>query len=214
MRFRQIGIVYMAAVCWMACKNEKKDNFFSGTVDYAYSFSSDSLNADSITRQRPVKSRFNYDTTGYQSVFFGPDTTKYYYSGIRNRCISQNGNAGKYQCEDYGILTDRVISTRVYDTEEKILGYDCRVLEIQKENSLVKYYISTTLKIAPATYVNHRSYNWDTYGKEANGGLILKLEHRFRYFTMHGIATGITSKPGNFRALEIPETEWAIHCGQ
>ena len=204
----------MAALCWSGCKNGKKDSYFSGTVDYSYTYSSDSLNADSIARQRPLKSRFSYDTTGYQSVFWGPDTMKYYYSGSRNRCISQTGTAGEYQCEDYSIQTDRVISTRVYDTDEKILGYNCRILEMQKENSLVKYYISTGLKIAPATYVNHRSYNWDTYGKEANGGLILKLEHRFRFFTMHGIATGITSMTGSFKALEIPETAWATHCGQ
>lgn len=209
-----MGICCMAAICWIGCKNGKKDIYFSGTVDYAYTYRSDSLNADSITRLRPVKSRFNYDTTGYQSVFFGPDTMKYYYSGKRNRCISQTGNGGPYQCEDYGIMTDRVISARIYDTDEKILGYDCRVLEMQKENSLVKYYISTGLKIAPATYMHHRSYNWDTYGREASGGMILKLEHRFRYFTMQGIATGITSMPGNFRALDIPEEEWATHCGQ
>lgn len=214
MRPGQIGIICWAALSWLGCKNGKKDSFFSGTVDYNYSYSSDSLNADSIARQRPSKSRFSYDSTGYQSVFFGPDTIKYYYSGNRNRCISQTGTGGEYQCEDYGIPTDRVISTRVYDTDEKILGYKCRVLEMQKENSLVKYYISTELKIAPATYVNHRSYNWDTYGREANGGLILKLEHRFRHFTMNGIATGIRSMPGNFKALELPETEWAIHCSQ
>ena len=212
MMYRQFGILCMAALCWMGCQSGKKDSYFSGTVDYAYSYSSDSLNADSLAKGRPSKSRFSYDTTGYQSVFTGRDTIKYYYSGKLNRCVSRNSSGEETQCEDYSVLTDSVLSVRVYETDEKILGYECKVLEIQKNNSWVKYYVSTKQKIAPATYLRHRSYNWDTYGKEAKGGLILKLEHRFRHFTMTGIATSVTRMPGNFMALELPENELERIC--
>lgn len=204
----------MFALCWTGCQNGKTNNYFTGTVDYTYSYSSDSLNADSLAKGRPSKSVFSYDTTGYQSVFSGRDTMKYYYSGKRNRCVSLNSSGGEMQCEDYSVLTDSVLSVRLYDTDEKILGYACKVLEMQKKNSWVKYYVSKELRIAPATYLLHRSYNWDTYGIQADGGLILKLEHRFRYFTMAGIATTVTQMPGNYQALELPEKEWEKICGK
>ena len=70
---------------------------------------------------------------------------------------------------------------------------ECRLLEIQKSNSWVKYYVSKEQKIAPATYQHHRSYNWDVYGEKAGGGLILRSEHRFKMFTMMGIATDVKS---------------------
>lgn len=214
MKHKLIGTISLAALFCMACNKGKNEKYFSGTVEYAYTFSSDSLNADSLAKRRPAKSLFRYDTTGYQSVFTGQDTATYYYSGKLNRCVFQTAPGGQFQCEDYGVLTDSVLSVRFYDTDEKILGYSCKVLEMQKKNSWVKYYVSTELKIAPATYQGHRSYNWDTYGKESGGGLILKMEHRFGYFTMNGIATGVKVMTGHYKALELSEAEMDKICGK
>ena len=98
------------------------------------------------------------------------------------------------------------------DTDEKILGYACKILEIQKKNSWLQYWVSNDLRIAPPTYRTHRSYNWDFYGEKANGGLILKSEHRFSYFTMKGIATTINKMDGDFKALEIDEKLFYQFC--
>jgi hypothetical protein len=68
------------------------------------------------------------------------------------------------------------------------------------------------LKIAPATYRHHISYNWDIYGDKANGGLILRSEHHFKYFTMNGIATAIELKAADFKALEIDEKLFSQFC--
>lgn len=206
-------LFYLLLLTFLRCRSNEDEKYFTGTVDYSYTYSSDSLNADSLALLRTSAGRFDYDSTGYKSYFTGRDTLTYYYSGKRNRCITQYEN-GERQCEDYSQLTDSVLSVRMYDTDEKVLGYTCRVLEIQKGSSLVRYYVSTGLKIAPATYTRHRSYNWDTYGKEADGGLILKMEHIFPRFTMHGIATAVRIMPGSFRAFEIPDSEWAELCGE
>lgn len=195
------------------CK-ETGNKYFTGTIEYAYSYTSDSLNADSLAKTRPGKSIFRYDTVNYQSNFItaGADTGKYYYSGRFNKSLYETNSANSYQCQDYSAFTDSVISFRIVNTDEKILGYSCKILEIQKKNSWLQYYVSNELRIAPPTYNKHVSYNWDFYGEKANGGLILKSEHRFSYFTMKGIATSLSRRDDNFKALEIGDDLFTSYC--
>lgn len=189
---------FLAAGC-----TEKKKDFFTGTLEYAYTYTSETMNADSLAAVRPSKGVFRYDTSGYQSRFTGKDTLTFHYSGRHNKAIMESGNGRDRTCEDYSLLTDSVLSVKTSDTEEKILGHSCRVVEIQKKNSKVIYYYATDLQMAPLTYQHHRAYNWDVYGEAARGGMVLKLEHRFPGFTMKGTATAIQTGTGSFRALEI-----------
>lgn len=188
------------------------DIYFNGTIEYAYTYSSDLLNVDSLIAARPAKGFFRYDDNDYQSIFVGADTNTYYYSGKTNKCISEESLFKKYTCEDYEKATDSVLSFKLYDTNEKILGYSCKILEIQKSNSWVKYYVSDELKISPATYLLHRAFNWDFYGEKAKGGLILKLEHRFKKFDMSGIATQLKKYHTDFIALELSEDLFSQIC--
>jgi hypothetical protein len=187
--------------------------FFTGTIEYSYTYTSDSLNADSLTKERTAKSFFRYDTLNYQSRFEGKDTQVYFYSGKRNKALAVTGQPAEYSCEDYSAITDSVVGVKIYDTEDKVLGFPCRVLEIQKKNSWVRYHVSKDLRIAPGTYRNHVSYNWDVYGREAGGGLILKSEHRFKQFSMHGKTIKLMrfSDP-EFRALEVKEELFDQYC--
>jgi len=179
------------------------EKYFTGTIEYSYAYTSDSLNADSLAATRPGKSDFRYDLSDYQSRFVGKDTETYYYSGDLNKSIGEINDQHNYTCEDYSVVTDSVISWKIYDSDEKVLGQQCRILEMQKGNSWVKYYVSTEMKIAPATYQKHRSYNWDFYGEKASGGLILRSEHRFKKFTMKGEATAVSEEGSDFKALTI-----------
>ena len=194
------------------CSNKSTEHYFTGSIEYAYTYSSDSLNTDSLTKTRPVKGIFRYDLDNYQSQFLGKDTHTYYYSGNLNKALSFSGNGSDYDCDDYAIATDSVTGWKLYDTDEKILGQNCSVLELQKGNSWVKYFISKEKKIAPATYQKHKAYNWDVYGEKAGGGLILKMEHRFKYFSMKGTATMINDVPGDFKALQLDERKFLEIC--
>ena len=205
-------IPFIILVVLSGCSNKKEKGYFSGEISYTYSYASDSLNVDSVSRIKPSKGFFRYDTANYQSRFTGADTFTYYYSGSLNKCLSQSGSTKKYECEDYSILTDSVLSVKDYATDEVILGHSCRILELQKKNSWVKYYYATDLRIAPATYKNHKAYNWDVYGIKANGGLILKLEPRFNKFVMSGIADSLSIWEGDFKALEIKESLFSEIC--
>ena len=204
-------LLFFAMIFIIGCKRQSK-KYFTGTIEYEYTYSSDSLNADSLAKSRPSKSFMRYDTINYQSKFIGVDTIVYYYSGRSNKCLSETDHLGNFECEDYGAFTDSVISYKLTDTDEKILGYSCKILEIQKMNSWLRYHVSNDLKIAPATYRQHISYNWDVYGDKANGGLILRSEHRFKDFTMKGITTAIKLGAADFKALEIDEKLFSQFC--
>lgn len=195
-------------IAFVAGCDDRGQNYFTGTIDYAYSYASDSLNADSLARTRPSKSVLRYDVLNYQSKFITPDTITNYHSGSRNKCLTQTGHSENFTCEDYGSFTDSVL----FDTDEKIPGDSCKILEIQKKNSWLQYYVSSGLRLAPANYRSHRSYNWDFYGEKANGALILKSEHRFNYFTMKGIATAINKIDDAFTPLEIGEKLFSQLC--
>lgn len=210
---RAVLIINLFFISLTACRQKTKD-FFTGTIRYQYTYSSNTLNADSLAESRPAAAVFRYDLADYQSMFTGKDTIIYYYAGKKNKALSAAGNPVSFSCEDYGQVTDSVLSVKLYDTTEKVLGYTCRVLEIQKKNSWVQYFVAKDLQIAPDTYERHVAYNWDVYGKEAKGGLILKLEHRFLRFTMKGIASSVQKTVDQrFRALEIDTILFNRLCG-
>lgn len=205
-------IAFLVLLLVLSCKRPET-KYFTGIVEYAYTYASDSLNADSLAKVRPAEGILQYDTLNYKSVFISSsDTNANYYSGLYNKCLSQTNYLGKYECLDYGAFTDSIISYKIIDTDEKILGYSCKILEVQKKNSWLQYYFSNDLKIAPATYRRHVSYNWDFYGEKAKGGLILKSEHRLKYFTLKGIATSLHQRDDNFKALEIDDNLFSQYC--
>lgn len=199
----KILAIVLAGFLAAGCARNKND-YFTGTIEYAYTYTSQSMNADSLAAVRPSKGVFRYDTTGYQSRFMGRDTLVFHYSGRHNKAIMEDGNGLNRSCEDYAQVTDSVLSVKTSDTDEKILGHSCRVVEIQKKNSTVIYYYATDLQMAPLTYQHHRAYNWDVFGQAARGGMALKLEHRFPGFTMIGTVTSIRPATGTFSALEVP----------
>lgn len=189
-----------------------KQHYFNGHITYAYTYETERLNFDSLSRLKPEKGFFRFDQNNYQSRFAGKDTVTYYYSGALNKCLSKLRGSGKMECEDYSMETDSVTSWKLYSTEEKILGLDCDIIEIENSKSSVKYFVSKELRIAPGTYQNHKAYNWGFYASKANGGLILKIEHRFADFIMHGIATEVKNEAADFKALEIDEKKFMEIC--
>jgi len=209
---KKIYLIFIVPVLLMtACSNHGK-KYFTGTITYDYTYTSEHLDVDSLKAVRPFTGFFRYDTTGYQSRFIGKDTNTYFYSGDFNKCLAETGSQKNYTCENYNMATDSVMTFRIYDAEKKILGHECFVIEMQKKRSTVKYYYSKKLRMAPMTYDHHHAYNWDFYGAKSDGGLVLKLEHRFGDFVMVGIATEIKKGDENFKALEIDDKLFTEIC--
>lgn len=202
---RKAPVIYIAWILILCSCSETgiRDNYFNGSITYNYTYESKTMNIDSLYNERPRKAVFRYDSLNYLSRFYGKDTITYYYSGKINKALEEVNGSGNYTCEDYGQLTDSVISIKQYPANETVLGQQCDILEMQKKNSWVKYYVSREIKIAPPTYIHHKAYNMDLYGNKADGGLILKLEHRFKNFTMKGLASEISKKDRHYKAIEI-----------
>lgn len=186
-----------------------KPKYFTGTIEYQYTYSSAILDVDSLSKHTPHKSEFRYDNINYQSRFFAIDTTTYYYHGESGKCLSHIHAENRFECEDYRLPTDTVISYKEYKTDEKILGQPCKVIEWQGKYFYNILYVSTDVKISPATYRNHLAYNWKFYGEKADGGLILRSEHRFKNYTMKGMAVKM-KKERRLKSLTI-DTE-KIDC--
>jgi len=208
------GILFILVVNMAGCNSNKEEKYFAGEIVYTYTYESNILNTDSLAKERPVKGIFRYDLNNYQSRFMGKDTFTYYYSGTLNKCLSQSSNSQKFECEDYGINTDSVLSWKIYPADEILLGQNCDILELQKRTSFVRYYVSKEQRVAPATYQKHKAYNWDVYGEKANGGLILKLEHRFKNFIMKGTAIEVKNYDEKFKALEMDENNMIEICNR
>jgi len=207
-----------------------------GTIEYQYSYESSTLNVDSLTKYKPYKSEFRFDTINYQSRFFGIDTMTYYYSGQLKKCISQTNSDKNVACEDYSIATDSIIFFKItetsneimghpfriierqgkyfyiYEKTERIMGHHCRIIEWQGKYFYNIYYVSTDLKIAPYTYKDHLAYNWKFYGEKTGGGLILKSEHRFKNFTMRSNVVNIKEEGNDFKSFMIGNDQFDIYC--
>jgi hypothetical protein len=196
----------------IGCNNRIKKEYFTGEVFYDYSYESSTLDVDSLAAFRAAKGVIRYDRINYQSRFTGKDTLTCYYAASINKCLMQMGISANYDCEDYGVSNDSVLSSRVYPAAGKILEQECDIVELLKKNSLVRYHVSREIKIAPATYKDHKAYNWDVYGEKGKGGLILKTEHVFKHFTLKGIATGIKHGTAGFAALEMEEKKLDSIC--
>ncbi|MBK6827033.1 MAG: hypothetical protein IPG86_09230 [Chitinophagaceae bacterium] len=81
---RAVLIINLFFISLTACRQKTKD-FFTGTIRYQYTYSSNTLNADSLAESRPAAAVFRYDLADYQSMFTGKDTIIYYYAGKKIR---------------------------------------------------------------------------------------------------------------------------------
>jgi hypothetical protein len=210
-RYFQAGIIFLAG-CSPHFASSGKAGHFTGTIEYKYTYESNSLNTDSLAKHKPYKSEIRFDTLNYQSRFFGKDTITYYYSGLSAKCITQINSQEQFECEDYRIATDTVISCKVYETKEKVLGHTCRIIKCQGKYFYNIFYVATELKMSPGTYKNHVAYNWKFYAEKTGGGIVLKSEHRFKNYTMKGIAVNIQSGGSEFKALSIGDDRFINTC--
>lgn len=193
--------IFFVAGMFLFASCNNKPHYFTGSIEYKYTYESSTLNTDSLAKRKPHRSEFRYDEYNYQSRFAGADTITYYYAGQLGKCISQANRNNVVECEDYQIPTDSIISFKIYHTNEKIMGQNCRVIEWQGKYFYNRFYVSASYRIAPATYNKHLAYNWKFYGEKTGGALILKTEHRFRNYTMKGIAVSINKAGNLFSAL-------------
>ena len=201
-----------------ACRQEnyeEKFPYFQGEVEYAYTYESEVLDVDSLNENKPHTGVFRYDLDNYKSTFFSQiDTLSYYYLSETNSALAQDNAQIVRECENYGIPTDSIIYFNVYETNEEVMRHSCKVIEYKSKQLWNQYFVSKEIKVSPNTYKDHFAYNMEFYGRESDGGLILKLEHRFKKYTMKGIATRIRIFYKSESALELSAEKIKKLCQQ
>ncbi len=95
MLMRKIAVQSLWICFFASCTGKEEDTaYFKGTITYAYDYESNTVNVDSLERERPSKSLFIYDSLNYMSRFFGKDTLTYFYSGKINKALEQINSSG------------------------------------------------------------------------------------------------------------------------
>ncbi len=210
-------ILYLCFVGLSACgiKNiPTQKQLFLGRVEYDYTYTSALLNTDSLKKVKPHTGIFLYDTGHYESRFYGRDTVVYIYSGNANKAVSQTNGRWDTACEDYSVYTDTATAVRLLETTEKVQGSDCSILEFTGRYFATRYWVSKRFILSPAVYNRHNAYNWRFYAEHSGGGLILKLEHRFKQYTMHGVARKIVSGNDSHSAINKEAQQLLERCGK
>ena len=170
------------------------------------------MNIDSLKAQRPSKGKMIYKDSMYKSMFFGKDTAIYIYdnnSGISYNFSEKNDSI---DCEGYKTNSDTVSRFEIMETNEKILGQKVKILEFDSKYATNRFFYSLTHKVAPFNYDKHLAYNWKFYKEKTNGGVLLKVEHIFKKFTMIGIATKIEAKTVSESEFVIDKTKLKNTC--
>ncbi len=205
-------IFFLNVVIFFNCSTVEEFPEFEGFINYQYTYESDSLNVDTLTKYRPTSSEFYYKDSLYFSSFISKTRDSYVVNGKTGFAWYLSSETDTAVCEDYTKRTESIKTFRTLPSKETVLGYDTRILEIEGQNSTTRFWVSTDLKVNPENFAKHQAYNWYFYLQKADGGIILKTEHEFPKFTMNGIATKIIEMSVPDSVFHIPENTVLIPC--
>lgn len=208
---KNLLFIFLTCLVFLNCKTEEVADF-EGFIKYEYTYESDSLNVDTLKKHRPSLSLFYYKDSLYLSSFIGQSTDMYIVNGKTGVAYYLSGENDTIVCEDYTKQTHQIKNYNLLPSEETVLGYDTRILEIEMEDATTRFWVSTDLKVNPQNFKNHIAYNWFFYLQKADGGIILKMEHEYPTFTMKGLATQIQSMEVPDSKFHLPENSTIIPC--
>lgn len=205
-----LSLLTLFIVLFISCG--QAPSYFEGKIIYQYSYESETLNADSLAENRTASSEFYYQGARYKNSFIGKTIDRYIFNGDTGFSYHESSQTDTILCEDYRLPTDSVINLQIIPTKEKVLGYATQIIEIVGKFSTTKFWVSTTLKTNPDWYKSHQAYNWHFYLEQADGGIILKVEHIFKHFTMHGIATEVKLMDVPEKIFELQKDKILLDC--
>ena len=148
---------------------------FVGKILYKNSFTD--LNGNDITsrlaqvlglEQHYFTDGENYkaldEKNNWQQLFLGKSNFYYFFSA--------NKSAQKI---DVSAISPQKIKIIKLDKTERIAGYNCNLLQVEKEDSTTIYYYSSSVKIDPKLFANHYLGAWNQYLEASEGALALKF---------------------------------------
>ena len=179
---------------------------FVGKILYKNSFT-DLKGNDITSRLAPVlglEQHYFTDGENYKALdeknnwlqlFLGKSNSYYFFSA--------NKSAQKI---DVSAISPQKIKIIKLDQTEKIAGYNCNLLQVEKEDSTTIYYYSSSVKIDPKLFANHYLGEWNQYLEASEGALALKFviaNHKAKYI-WQAVATQVTKLKLTRKDFEFP----------
>ncbi|MDT7830783.1 hypothetical protein RQM59_00235 [Flavobacteriaceae bacterium S356] len=159
-----------------------------------------------------------------QIYYLKKDKYKSVMNGLLRGTLFYNGNDTVYtkmngtEALMYNLVTtsedEKVISYEFKHTEEKVAGFECKLMLVKTNKTNYQYYYSDKVSINPEYYKNHHMNLWSFFMTKTNGGISLKVISESEEFKSTMIAqsvkreeidTVIFEKPKHLPIVKMPK---------
>lgn len=166
--------------------------YFEGKLTYSQSYESKLPNVTSEQFNIMMGNTSEYYIKGqnYKTVMNGTVSEFQLYSPSENRLYNKVSVTDTLLWNDASSNPYKVIEYSIAKSNERILGYKCKVLEVVTESGKTIYYFSKKLKINPELYTNHHFGNWALFTSQTKS-LPLKVIIDNTQFRSVGVVTKI-----------------------
>src|SRR5262245_57765163 len=138
-----------------------------------------------------------YDEHNNWVQLYNSATNTYYY-------FNKDKTATRY---DGATVTSQNFVVTKLDTTEKIAGYDCQAIQVERDNSTTIYFFRPAIKTDARAFSRHHFGEWNRYLETTGGALSLKFimkDHKNGYIWT-STATEVKSLKLEARDFVFPE---------
>ncbi|MEQ8927121.1 MAG: hypothetical protein RLO81_14975 [Fulvivirga sp.] len=189
---------------------------FEGKITYKNSFEwklNDGLTDEQFTAYMGNKMEYYIKDSFYKSVSNGMYFNEQIYSPQMNRLYNIVSDSDTLIWMDGSINSDTIINYSIKETDERILGYKCKVFIIETTQGTGKYYFSEELNIDPKPFENHHYGNFSLVTSQTKSPS-LKIVIENKRFTLNFEASKIEDmklKDSFFQIPDLPSKETLIY---
>ncbi len=149
---------------------------FEGIIHYDLSFKDKTgeMTAEQSLQFMGTKQTYYIKGNKYKSEMNGLLKLTQYYTGRDTLYNKMEGFNGLLYIDSKS-NSEKIISSKIEDNNDKIGNYDCKVLDIKTDKGIIKYYFNDKIKVNPDLYKEHNYGLWYFCLEETDGALPLKM---------------------------------------
>jgi hypothetical protein len=178
---------------------------FEGRVTYKNIFESklENVTAQKFSEMIGSKQDYFIKNGNYLSVTNGQLSSVMLYNNINNIVYSKSSFSDTIACLDAFLEANKIVSSEITNTEEKVLGLKCKkLLMISSNGTTYTYYFNNKYKIDSKYFTKHNFNHWYLYLIKT-GSLPLKTIIENKQFKMTTIATEVN-------AIKLEDSKFAL----
>lgn len=167
--------ILLSFLCLLNFKTTAQNEHFEGAIiyDIVYQDKTGEMSDEEAQQFMGNEQKFSIKGDKYASEMNGFLNVKQIYVG-NDTLYSQMGGINALMYIDAKENPDSLISYKITEVDEKILGYDCQLLEIKSTEGLTSYYFNPKIVVNPEDYKNHEYGFWKFSLNVTGGALPLK----------------------------------------